>query len=245
MHFIVCNFQTENNLQLSRGSNTTYPSVTYKMNRTGDVGKTLKSSGTFEESAVLLPLRSQCAYTRDEKYAGTSIPGQRALIRTINTKAKCFPPHPAEETAKNVRVEQYGPRTLQSHRAVFPQSEAIRKNPGTPEGSKRPSSEGFHDSRRAPLTLFAEFLKSVMERKYILARKLCQMILIYEPENPEAKQFIPLIEAKLLMEPEEDQEEEDIGLHTSDSDTENEGGSLEPSNCTCSDDLEEEVEASS
>lgn len=24
-------------------------------------------------------------------------------------------------------------------------------------------------------------------------------VLIYEPENPEAKQFIPLIEAKLLM----------------------------------------------
>ncbi|XP_023661831.1 glutamate-rich protein 2 isoform X2 [Paramormyrops kingsleyae] len=177
---------------------------------------------------------------RDEKYAGTPIPGQHALIRSINTKPKCFPPHPAEETTKKVGVEQYGPRTLRSRRAAFPQSEAIQENPGTPEDRKGPCSEVLHDSRRAPLLLFAEFLKSVMERKYSLARKLCQMILIYEPENPEAKQFIPLIEAKLLMEP-----EEDIGLHTSDSDTENEGESLEPSNCTCSDDLEEEVEATS
>ncbi|XP_026999180.1 glutamate-rich protein 2 isoform X4 [Tachysurus fulvidraco] len=52
---------------------------------------------------------------------------------------------------------------------------------------------------RAPIELLAEFLKAVMERKYALAKKLCQMILIYEPDNPEAKHFLPLIEERLLI----------------------------------------------
>ncbi|KAJ8011680.1 hypothetical protein DPEC_G00060760 [Dallia pectoralis] len=53
---------------------------------------------------------------------------------------------------------------------------------------------------RAPLELMAEFLKSVMEKDFVLAKKLCQMILIYEPENPEARQFILLIQEKLQRE---------------------------------------------
>ncbi|MCI4375064.1 hypothetical protein PGIGA_G00104800 [Pangasianodon gigas] len=56
------------------------------------------------------------------------------------------------------------------------------------------------DEFRAPIELLAEFLKAVMEKKYTLAKKLCQMILIYEPENPEAKHFLPLIEERLLIE---------------------------------------------
>ncbi|XP_023661833.1 glutamate-rich protein 2 isoform X3 [Paramormyrops kingsleyae] len=187
---------------------------------------------------------NRCLYLRQDRrpkpkrFVDSCVVGWRAGSFAHPSNSVCG--NKTKETTKKVGVEQYGPRTLRSRRAAFPQSEAIQENPGTPEDRKGPCSEVLHDSRRAPLLLFAEFLKSVMERKYSLARKLCQMILIYEPENPEAKQFIPLIEAKLLMEP-----EEDIGLHTSDSDTENEGESLEPSNCTCSDDLEEEVEATS
>ncbi|XP_053492463.1 glutamate-rich protein 2 isoform X4 [Ictalurus furcatus] len=56
------------------------------------------------------------------------------------------------------------------------------------------------DEFRAPIELLAEFLKAVMERNYTLCKKLCQMILIYEPENPEAKHFLPLIEERLLIE---------------------------------------------
>ncbi|XP_031816339.1 glutamate-rich protein 2 [Sarcophilus harrisii] len=64
----------------------------------------------------------------------------------------------------------------------------------------------------APLELMTEFLRAVMSRNYTVAKKLCQLILIYEPENPEAKQFSSLIEEKLLMEKahagEEEEEEE-------------------------------------
>nr|XP_008256947.1 glutamate-rich protein 2 isoform X3 [Oryctolagus cuniculus] len=62
---------------------------------------------------------------------------------------------------------------------------------------------------RAPLELMAEFLRAEMGRDYHLAKKLCQMILIYEPENPEAKEFLSLIEEMLLKEKEQTVEEED------------------------------------
>uniref|UniRef100_A0A2K5E7J4 Glutamate decarboxylase 1 n=1 Tax=Aotus nancymaae TaxID=37293 RepID=A0A2K5E7J4_AOTNA len=53
---------------------------------------------------------------------------------------------------------------------------------------------------QAPLELMEEFLRAKMAREYYLAKILCQMILIYEPENPEAKEFFTLIEKKLLIE---------------------------------------------
>ncbi|KAL8183452.1 UNVERIFIED_CONTAM: hypothetical protein K2H54_041597 [Gekko kuhli] len=75
-----------------------------------------------------------------------------------------------------------------------------------------------------------------MERDYSLAKKLCQMILIYEPQNPEAMQFLPLIERKLQLESiqeadgegtdegsTEDSEEE--SSNTEDSETETEASS--------------------
>ncbi|XP_062434894.1 glutamate-rich protein 2 [Rhea pennata] len=61
-------------------------------------------------------------------------------------------------------------------------------------------SENEDGKFSAPLELLAEFLKAIMNGNYNLAKNLCQMILIYEPENAEAKQFFPLLEEKLLME---------------------------------------------
>ncbi|XP_021469583.2 glutamate-rich protein 2 isoform X7 [Oncorhynchus mykiss] len=76
---------------------------------------------------------------------------------------------------------------------------------------------------RAPLELMAEFLKSVMEKDFVLAEKLCQMILVYEPNNPEAKQFIPLIQERLEREQEEKSQDDDDAC--SDSGDEDDSGS--------------------
>ncbi|MEE6518717.1 hypothetical protein FKM82_029885 [Ascaphus truei] len=82
-------------------------------------------------------------------------------------------------------------------------------------GKDNLSDSGDEDDKgRAPTELFAEFLKAVMDQDYKQAQKLCQMILIYEPENPEAKEFTPLIEKMLQREDEqctgdEDSEETD------------------------------------
>ncbi|XP_012882847.1 PREDICTED: glutamate-rich protein 2 [Dipodomys ordii] len=64
------------------------------------------------------------------------------------------------------------------------------------------------NATQAPLELMAEFLRAEMSRDYHLAKKLCQMILIYEPENPEAKEFFTLIEEMLLKEKAQNVEEE-------------------------------------
>nr|XP_031307482.1 glutamate-rich protein 2 isoform X2 [Camelus dromedarius] len=61
----------------------------------------------------------------------------------------------------------------------------------------------------APLELMTEFLRAEMGQDYHLAKKLCQMILIYEPENPEAKEFLSLIEELLRMEKAQNLEEDD------------------------------------
>ncbi|XP_023586262.1 glutamate-rich protein 2 [Trichechus manatus latirostris] len=91
---------------------------------------------------------------------------------------------------------------------------------------------------RAPLELMAEFLRAEMDRDYHLAKKLCQMILIYEPENPEAKEFFSLIEEVLLMEKTQSLKEDDEDSEE-DSSIESEGESTEEPSEESSDECED------
>nr|KAF6353200.1 glutamate rich 2 [Pipistrellus kuhlii] len=81
----------------------------------------------------------------------------------------------------------------------------------------------------------SEFLRAEMSQDYHLAKKLCQMILIYEPENPEAKEFLTLIEEMLLMEEAQNREEES----EEDSSGESEGESSEEPSEESSDECED------
>ncbi|XP_043849070.1 glutamate-rich protein 2 isoform X3 [Dromiciops gliroides] len=97
----------------------------------------------------------------------------------------------------------------------------------TTEGDdEKQTNEEYVGKNVAPLELMTEFLRAVMSRNYTVAKKLCQLILIYEPENPEAKQFSSLIEEKLLMEKthageeEEDEDEEEDESDDSSDDSE-------------------------
>ncbi|XP_051786642.1 glutamate-rich protein 2 isoform X2 [Erpetoichthys calabaricus] len=99
------------------------------------------------------------------------------------------------------------------------------KSPGSDEGetdstadSEDEEGDSEDEDRKAPIELLGEFLHAVMNENYTLANKLCQMILIYEADNPEAKQFIPLIEAKLLIEQEQDEHESTDESSSEDSD---------------------------
>ncbi|XP_076425740.1 glutamate-rich protein 2 isoform X6 [Peromyscus maniculatus bairdii] len=91
---------------------------------------------------------------------------------------------------------------------------------------------------RAPLELMAEFLRAEMGRDYQLAKKLCQMILIYEPENPVAKEFFSLIEEILLKEKAQKREEDDEDSEedtSSESDAESSEDGSEDSSDECED----------
>ncbi|XP_032386813.1 glutamic acid-rich protein isoform X2 [Etheostoma spectabile] len=99
------------------------------------------------------------------------------------------------------------------------------------------------EERTAPVELMMEFLRAVMDRDFQLAGKLCQMILIHEPDNSEASEFLPLIQKKLLEEQEaqqnteEEGEEEEEEVDEDNEDSENSGSdeeSSQSSNCSSS-----------
>ncbi|XP_056392136.1 glutamate-rich protein 2 isoform X2 [Hyla sarda] len=116
------------------------------------------------------------------------------------------------------------PRNTDEKEAAGPQSLAIHN--GNIKGRLEESTdedESDDESGRAPIQLLAEFVTAVMDEDYQVAKKLCQMILIYEPENPEAKQFSPLIEEMLQIGMDEQQQSSgDEDSEDSDEDTDEE-----------------------
>ncbi|PIK46313.1 putative eukaryotic translation initiation factor 5B-like [Apostichopus japonicus] len=70
--------------------------------------------------------------------------------------------------------------------------------------AQREEDEEDTEEEKAPFELIGEFLESVMDADYEAADKLCKMILLYEPDNKECKQFQPLIEEMLKREREEE-----------------------------------------
>ncbi|UJR07601.1 hypothetical protein I4U23_011888 [Adineta vaga] len=62
------------------------------------------------------------------------------------------------------------------------------------------SSSDDDEPIRAPMQLKMEFINSIMFRKWEVAKKLCQFMLMYEPDNAEAQQFAPLIDYMLAHE---------------------------------------------
>ncbi|XP_076802746.1 uncharacterized protein LOC143446814 [Clavelina lepadiformis] len=70
------------------------------------------------------------------------------------------------------------------------------------DSSDEESSSEDEEPIKAPLELMGEFLLYVRQGKWEDAKKLCTMILIYEPKNPEALQFKDTIEEKMKVEQE-------------------------------------------
>ncbi|XP_049603096.1 glutamate-rich protein 2 isoform X1 [Syngnathus scovelli] len=64
------------------------------------------------------------------------------------------------------------------------------------------------DLRDVPVELLMEFLRALTDKDYQQAKRLCKIILIYDPLHPEASEFLPLIQAK-LSEEEENQDSDD------------------------------------
>ncbi|XP_049453279.1 glutamate-rich protein 2 isoform X1 [Epinephelus fuscoguttatus] len=107
--------------------------------------------------------------------------------------------------------------------------------PGEEEQTEEEDSDD--EDIKAPVELIMEFLRAVMDRDFQLASKLCQMILIYEPDNPEASEFLPLIHKKLLEDQEAEQsteEDEDDDDDDDNSDSGSDEESSQSSSCSSS-----------
>jgi len=116
------------------------------------------------------------------------------------------------------------------------------------------SSESEKDSepRKAPNELLIEFLECVMKKDYENARKLCTMVLLYEPDNSDALNFQSAIEQRLALDEEslaaerntsdESESTDDDSDDASTSDEDDDGSSEEDDDTESSDD-DEDVES--
>ncbi|XP_072020758.1 uncharacterized protein [Amphiura filiformis] len=91
------------------------------------------------------------------------------------------------------------------------QSTEAQPKAGDESSSDEDDTEDEDEEPKAPIELLGEFVEAVMDEEWEDADKLCKMVLMYEPDNAEAKQFQPLIEEMLRREREEE-------LYGSDSD---------------------------
>nr|XP_057925308.1 glutamate-rich protein 2 [Doryrhamphus excisus] len=98
------------------------------------------------------------------------------------------------------------------------------------------SGENTEEDLQVPVGLKIEFLGALKAKDLQQARRLCQMILLYEPQNPEAREFLPLIQKKLL----EEQHSSDSDNDEEDDDSESDGEPSESPNSSLPSDEEQE-----
>ncbi|XP_017334867.1 glutamate-rich protein 2 isoform X3 [Ictalurus punctatus] len=191
-------------------------SVQSKTQRQKPKASTWPDGQQIRSSAITERRRDNGNVDRSETHVGLQAPSP---VDTTTHRQEKSPRHtaPAGAVATRVRCAAFAEEKTVSAECAQKMCEAVVQVPrylGVPKhGTGRSTSEAESrgeeeceeededaDEFRAPIELLAEFLKAVMERNYTLCKKLCQMILIYEPENPEAKHFLPLIEERLLIE---------------------------------------------
>merc|ERR1712004_194943 len=80
----------------------------------------------------------------------------------------------------------------------------------TSKASRDGSSDESSDETpsAAPVELKAEFVQCLQSKDWANALKLCKMILIYEPENPTASEYITVLEERIQIEEEATTEDE-------------------------------------
>ncbi|CAF0902757.1 unnamed protein product [Brachionus calyciflorus] len=104
------------------------------------------------------------------------------------------------------------------------------------------SDEDFRKNLKAPNELLEEFLIYVMEKKWTDAQKLCKFILMYEPNNKTAKEFMPLIESKINEFDEEEDEDDESSDETEEDDNDDDSDEDEDSDDDSDEDEDDEDE---
>ncbi|XP_055493992.1 glutamate-rich protein 2 isoform X3 [Leucoraja erinacea] len=171
--------------------------------------KKLKGSKRFSRKEQKKDVKKQPAKSmmNDIKMSTTSSDTKEANALDISA-------NPVEPTTSNAN------RTLEHSKGADNLTDTENDDDDDDIDGKSNSRE----EKTAPIELMGEFLKAVMERDYKLSSKLCQMILLYEPENPEAKQFKELLEIKIKLD-EAASTHQDDGEESNESDNSNEDDS--------------------
>ncbi|KAF7711894.1 glutamate-rich protein 2 isoform X2 [Silurus meridionalis] len=228
--------------------------ITERRRDTGNVGRvTLDPELVSELESSFKKTNINHTISRSEKQAGLQAPAPADMMmhRQIRSPKHSAPGGTEEKTGSSECVHEpvvQVPQNVPVPKCGTGQSQNEARSNYEEEYEEEETAD-FH----APIELLAEFLKAVMEKKYTLAQKLCQMILIYEPDNPEAKSFLPLIEERLLIEEaqeglssdentsddDDDEEESSSGSEDDDDDTDT-GTDSDGENICSSSDTEED-----
>ncbi|KAM9789860.1 glutamate-rich protein 2 [Neosynchiropus ocellatus] len=82
-------------------------------------------------------------------------------------------------------------------------------------GEEVPAEEDLDKNQRAPVDLLSKFLQALKKPDLQMARNLCRMILVYEPDYPEAREFLSLLKKKLQDDVDEDNDDEETASSSS------------------------------
>ena len=139
---------------------------------------------------------------------------------------------PLSPTTKEKKINPNGTKISVNEHIILKNNRLSPLNNSESDSDDSGSDSDFRKNLKAPNELLQEFLVYVMDKKWQDAHKLCSFILMYEPNNKTAKEFLPLIESKLNESSDEDDTE------TSDSSEEDDDDELE-------DELDEESSSES
>nr|XP_055069168.1 glutamate-rich protein 2 isoform X1 [Misgurnus anguillicaudatus] len=197
-------------------SNPTVNAQSYKrQQKAKSIGKTERQDSSTNSDTTNPTQEGESSHSGG--YNATKAPSFKNVTTHGHKLPKQVPPVMTEQqTTSEVKLDSG--HELQIHPHVV----LCDPDPRVEEREEEESEEHETAEGHVPLELFAEFLQAVMTKNYQLAKKLCQMILIYEPQNSEAKNFLPLIEEKLLIETEEGLKNNDDESDTSDDDDDEE-----------------------
>ncbi|XP_067331776.1 glutamate-rich protein 2 isoform X2 [Channa argus] len=142
---------------------------------------------------------------------------------------------PGEELQIKTQLPAVTGKTL-----AFPLVKPLPRNEANKDDKLTREENTEDEDLKAPVELIMEFLRAMMDRDFQMAIKLCQMILIYEPDNAEASEFLPLIRKKLLEaedtieSTDEDEEDHDDDIDDDDDDEDSEDSGSDEDTSTSS-----------
>ena len=135
------------------------------------------------------------------------------------------------------------------------QNKQNKNNPASKTGEDPDKNDSRSDSEQedsaiddrddsAPVELKAEFVECLHSKDWVNALKLCKMILMYEPNNPTAKEYITVLQERLLLDDEVSSDSSDDETSSGDESDENDvssNGDGESASASDSDNVETDV----
>ena len=120
---------------------------------------------------------------------------------TKNANSSQMSSLPSSSSKENSKPLLKSPPKSDSSSKIKSQTSITEANTETNSESEDENSEN-EQTDDAPVELKAEFIECLQSKDWVNALKLCKMILLYEPENPTASEYIAVLEERIQLDEE-------------------------------------------